>query len=86
MSGRARGRGLSFLVYSKGKLSGENLIPHLSSSIRKIVPDTRAQSALVSGIAILLILKLRGEQIIPRNGYLCFWPFGVASKSLEVLK
>ena len=36
--------------------SGENDVPHLSSNVRKIVPETRAQSALVSGIAILLTL------------------------------
>ena len=56
---------MQFLSVLEREKRGENLIPHLSSNIRKIVPDTRAQSALVSGIAILLILKLRGEQIIP---------------------
>ena len=54
---------LGFLSVLEREISGENLIPHLSSSIRKIVPGTRASAR--PGIAILLILKLRGEQIIP---------------------
>ena len=57
-------RGLQFLNVLERETSGENDVPHLSSNVRKIVPETRAQSALVSGIAILLTLLLRGEIVI----------------------
>ena len=65
---RRRPRGLQFLNVLERETSGENDVPHLSSNVRKIVPETRAQSSLVSGIAILLTLLLRGEIVIPFLG------------------
>ena len=63
-------RGVQFLNVLERETSGENDVPHLSSNVRKIVPETRAQSALVSGIAILLTLLLRGEIVILNGSHI----------------
>ena len=44
---------MKFLSVLEQEKSGENLIPHLNTIIRKIVPETRASAR--SGITILLI-------------------------------
>ena len=64
-SARSALRAIKFLSVLEQEKSGENLIPHLNTIIRKIVPETRASAR--SGIAILLTLKSHGEQIILRT-------------------